>query len=82
MALLESAFLDIDPPRPRAVDTLMRALLYLARQRGRPVSEAELRSVAALRDGPLNAGSFLAAARRLGFDARATRLRREINQCF
>src|SRR4051794_9544760 len=71
MAPFESAVPDIDPPRPRAVDTLMRALLYIAQQLGRPVSEAELRDVAALPAGPLDTAAFLLAARRLGFDSQA-----------
>jgi ABC-type bacteriocin/lantibiotic exporter with double-glycine peptidase domain len=60
-----------DPPRPRAVDSLMRALLYMAQQLGRPVSEAELRDTAALPDGPLDPATFLLAARRLGFVSHA-----------
>ena len=70
MAPLEFAVLDIDPPQQRVVDTLMRALLYLAQQLGRPVSEAELRSVAGPGDGPIDSNGFLVAARRLGFTAR------------
>ena len=74
MAPLESALLDIDSPRPRAIDTLMRALLYVARQLGRPVSEADVRRIAALPQGPLDVPAFLDAARRLGFDGHAVDL--------
>ena len=43
MAPLETIPAELDRPRPPAVDSLMRALLYVARQSGRSVSEAELR---------------------------------------
>jgi ABC-type bacteriocin/lantibiotic exporter with double-glycine peptidase domain len=49
----------------------MRALLYIVQQLGRPISEAELRSVAALPEGPLDPDAFLLGARRLGFDCQA-----------
>ena len=76
MAPPESAALGIAPPRPRPVDSLMRALLYIVQQLGRPISEAELRSVAALPEGPLDPGSFLLGARRLGFDCHVVDLGR------
>src|SRR5688572_33170015 len=76
MAPPESAAVGIGPSRPRAVDTLMRALLYIVQQLGRPVSEAELRGVAALPEGPLDPASFLLSARRLGFDCHAVDLGR------
>jgi ABC-type bacteriocin/lantibiotic exporter with double-glycine peptidase domain len=75
MAPLESS-LEEAPARPRPVDSLMRALLYVSQQLGRPVSEAELRSLAALPAGPLDSAAFLLAARRLGFDAHAIDLAR------
>ncbi|HZQ00010.1 MAG TPA: ABC transporter transmembrane domain-containing protein, partial [Reyranella sp.] len=52
-----------------AVDTLMRALLYLAQQAGRPVSEADVRRLCALPDGDLDEPAFVAAATRLGLRA-------------
>src|SRR5580692_12930006 len=75
MALLDSA-LDEAPARPRPIDSLMRALLYICQQLGRPVSEAELRSLAALPEGSLDSAAFLLAARRLGFEAHAVDLAR------
>ena len=75
MAPLESALQEA-PARPRTVDSLMRALLYVSQQLGRPVSEAELRSLAVLPEGPLDSVTFLLAARRLGFDAHAVDLAR------
>jgi ABC-type bacteriocin/lantibiotic exporter with double-glycine peptidase domain len=70
MAPPETIPAELDRPRPAAVDSLMRALLYIAQRLGRPVSEAELRSVAALPAGPLDPTAFQLAARRLGFDTR------------
>ncbi|HEY4166346.1 MAG TPA: ABC transporter transmembrane domain-containing protein, partial [Reyranella sp.] len=75
MAPLESALQEA-PARLRTVDSLMRALLYVSQQLGRPVSEAELRSLAVLPEGPLDGAAFLLAARRLGFDAHAVDLAR------
>jgi ABC-type bacteriocin/lantibiotic exporter with double-glycine peptidase domain len=68
MAPLESAPEEASA-RPRTVDPLMRALLYVSQQLGRPVSEAEVRNIAVLPGGPLDSTAFLLAARRLGFDA-------------
>src|ERR1700758_4951725 len=79
MAPLESA-LDEAPARPRTVDSLMRALLYVSQQLGRPVGEAELRHVAVLPEGPLDSAAFLLVARRLGFDAHAVDLARTVPQ--
>src|SRR3954447_22824149 len=77
MAPLELSTADfVASPRPRPVDQLMRALLYTAQQLGRPVTEAELRGLAALPHGPLETASFLLAARRLGFDAQLVPLAR------
>ena len=53
MAPLESALQEA-PARPRPVNSLMRALLYVSQQLGRPVSEAELRGLAVLPVGPLD----------------------------
>jgi ABC-type bacteriocin/lantibiotic exporter with double-glycine peptidase domain len=79
MAPLDSAP-DGVPARPRPVDSLMRALLYVCQQLGRPVSEAELRSLGALPEGPLDSAAFLLAARRLGFEAHAVDLARTAPQ--
>ncbi|HZY53262.1 MAG TPA: cysteine peptidase family C39 domain-containing protein, partial [Reyranella sp.] len=73
MAPLESALTEA-PARPPPVDSLMRALLYVSQQLGRPVSEAELRGLAGLPVGPLDSDAFLLAARRLGFEAHAVDL--------
>ncbi|HZY55021.1 MAG TPA: peptidase domain-containing ABC transporter, partial [Reyranella sp.] len=75
MAPLESALTEA-PARPYPVDSLMRALLYISQQLGRPVSEAELRGLATLPVGPLDNAAFLLAARRLGFEAHAVDLAR------
>ncbi|HYD06364.1 MAG TPA: ABC transporter transmembrane domain-containing protein, partial [Reyranella sp.] len=74
MAPLEYVPVGIDPPRPRAIDSVMRALLYIAERRGRPVGEPELRDIAAFADGPLDPAAFLLAARRLGFESQAVDL--------
>src|SRR3954452_16073760 len=77
MAPLELSTADfVASPRLRPVDQLMRALLYTAQQLGRPVSEAELRGLAALPHGPLETSGFLLAARRLGFEAQTVPLAR------
>jgi ABC-type bacteriocin/lantibiotic exporter with double-glycine peptidase domain len=61
------------PGRP--IDSLMRALLYVAQQIGRPVSEADVRRLAALPDdgptGGLDEAGFLSAGTRLGLEASA-----------
>jgi HlyB family type I secretion system ABC transporter len=49
----------------------MRALLYVAQQIGRPVSEADVRRLAAVPATGLDESSFLAAGARLGLFARA-----------
>ena len=65
MAPLESA-LEEAPARPRTVDTLMRALLYVVQQVGRPLSEADVRGLAVLADEPLDEQGFLTVGARLG----------------
>jgi len=55
----------------RPADSLMRALLYISQQIGRPVSEAEVRGLAALPDAALDEAGFLAAGTRLGLEASA-----------
>src|ERR1700759_1393036 len=56
---------------PRPIDSLMRALLYIVQQIGRPLSEADVRGLAALADEPLDEPGFLTAATRLGLHASA-----------
>ena len=53
------------------VDPLMRALLYVAQQVGRPVSEADIRRFVAVPSTGLDEASFLTAATRLGLDGEA-----------
>jgi ABC-type bacteriocin/lantibiotic exporter with double-glycine peptidase domain len=77
MAPLETALAEEAPPRPHPVDSLMRALLYVSQQFGRPVGEAELRVLAALPDGPLDAAAFRLAAWRLGFEPETVDLARQ-----
>ena len=57
-------------PRPqRPVDTLLRCLLYVAQQTGRPVSEAELRALCPIPERGLDEPTLLLACSRLGFKA-------------
>ena len=53
------------------VDSLMRALLYIAQQVGRPVSEADIRRLTAVPVAGLDEASFLSAAVRLGLESEA-----------
>src|SRR5882672_3040215 len=57
--------------RSRPVDSLMRALLYVAQQVGRPVSEADVRRLAAVPASGLDEAAFLVAGTRLGLQAHA-----------
>lgn len=59
----------------RPVDSLMRALLYVAQQIGRPVGEADVRRLAALPDGELDERRFIEAGLRLGLQASIVTLR-------
>ena len=59
-----------DAGRPR-VDALMRALLYIAQQVGRPVSEADIRRLTAVPAAGLDEAAFLTAAVRLGLESEA-----------
>ena len=59
---------------PRPIDSLMRALLYIVQQIGRPLSEADVRGLAVVADGNLEEQGFLAAGERLGLSARAVEL--------
>ncbi|HZX83450.1 MAG TPA: peptidase domain-containing ABC transporter [Reyranella sp.] len=57
--------------RSRPIDSLMRALLYVAQQVGRPVSEADIRRLAAVPAAGLDEAAFLTAGTRLGLEAHA-----------
>jgi HlyB family type I secretion system ABC transporter len=63
--------------RSRPIDSLMRALLYIAQQVGRPVSEADVRRLCAIPAAGLDEAAFLVAASRLGLHAEALDLARE-----
>ncbi len=52
-------------PRPK-VDVLLRCLLYLSQQFGRPVSEADIRALAPIPDGGMTETTFQYIAQRLG----------------
>src|SRR5262245_10571720 len=56
---------------PRPIDSLMRALLYIVQQIGRPLSEADVRGLAVLADEPLDERGFLTAGTRLGLHSGA-----------
>ena len=57
--------------RSRPIDSLMRALLYVAQQVGRPVSEADIRRLAAVPAAGLDEAAFLTAGTRLGLETQA-----------
>ena len=59
--------------RPR-VDSLMRALLYITQQVGRPVSEADIRRLTTVPAAGLDEAAFLTAATRLGLQSEAVDL--------
>jgi ABC-type bacteriocin/lantibiotic exporter with double-glycine peptidase domain len=56
------------------VDSLMRALLYIAQQVGRPVSEADVRRLTTVPAAGLDEAAFLTAATRLGLESEAVDL--------
>ncbi len=60
-----------NPSETRPIDSLMRALLYVVQQIGRPVSEADVRRLAALSDDALDEAGFLSAGARMGLEASA-----------
>jgi len=66
-----------DGNRSRPIDSLMRALLYIAQQVGRPVSEADVRRLCAVPAAGLDEAAFLVAATRLGLHAEALDLAHE-----
>jgi subfamily B ATP-binding cassette protein HlyB/CyaB len=49
----------------------MRALLYIAQQVGRPLSEADVRRLAAVPAAGLDESAFLTAGARLGLETHA-----------
>ena len=59
MAPLENTGVNTGVAETRPIDSLMRALLYVAQQIGRPVSEADVRRLAALPDSGLDEAGFL-----------------------
>ena len=61
----------------RPIDSLMRALLYVAQQVGRPLSEADVRRLAAVPAAGLDEAAFLTVGGRLGLEAHALDLTRE-----
>ena len=63
-----------DGERRQPVDSLMRALLYIAQQIGRPVGEADIRRLAVLPLSGLDESTFLTAGKRLGLEAYAVDL--------
>ncbi|MDP1964352.1 MAG: peptidase domain-containing ABC transporter [Reyranella sp.] len=63
-----------DGERRQPIDSLMRALLYITQQVGRPVSEADIRRLAVLPVSGLDENAFLTAGARLGLEAYAVDL--------
>jgi ABC-type bacteriocin/lantibiotic exporter with double-glycine peptidase domain len=63
-----------DGERRQPIDSLMRALLYIAQQVGRPVGEADIRRLAVLPLSGLDESTFLTAGKRLGLEAYAVDL--------
>jgi ABC-type bacteriocin/lantibiotic exporter with double-glycine peptidase domain len=60
--------------RSRPIDSLMRALLYVAQQVGRPISEADVRRLTAVPAAGLDEPAFLTAGARLGLETHAVDL--------
>src|SRR5262245_8283842 len=58
----------------RPIDSLMRALLYVAQQVGRPLSEADVRRLAAVPAAGIDEAAFLTAGERLGLETYAADL--------
>ncbi|MFO1160839.1 MAG: peptidase domain-containing ABC transporter [Reyranellaceae bacterium] len=78
MAPLEDGLLrsgDRADDARRPVDALLRALLFLAQQAGRPLSEAEVRRLAVVSPSGLDEEVFLTVGERLGLSAAAADLR-------
>ena len=71
MAPLENSLGGERLSRVRPIDSLMRALLYMVQQVGRPVSEADVRRLAPLPGDGLDEPGFLSAGARLGLEASA-----------
>ena len=57
--------------KSRPIDSLMRALLYVAQQVGRPLSEADVRRLAAVPAAGLDEQAFLTMGARLGLETQA-----------
>jgi PrtD family type I secretion system ABC transporter len=64
-----------DGDKSRPIDSLMRALLYVAQQVGRPLSEADVRRLAAVPAAGLDEQAFLTVGARLGLETQALDLR-------
>jgi HlyB family type I secretion system ABC transporter len=60
-----------DGDKSRPIDSLMRALLYVAQQVGRPLSEADVRRLAAVPAAGLDEQAFLTVGARLGLETEA-----------
>ena len=60
-----------DGDKSRPIDSLMRALLYVAQQVGRPLGEADVRRLAAVPAAGLDEQAFLTAGARLGLETQA-----------
>ena len=60
-----------DGDKSRPIDSLMRALLYVAQQVGRPLSEADVRRLAAVPAAGLDEQAFLTVGARLGLETQA-----------
>src|SRR5258708_10045915 len=71
MAPLENTGVNTGVAETRPIDSLMRALLYVAQQAGRPVSEAVVRRLASLPDSGLDEAGFLRVGAQLGLEASA-----------
>lgn len=56
-----------EPPRSPRPDVLLRCLLYLTQQLGRPVSEADIRALCPIDASGMSELNFLHAAQRLGY---------------
>jgi HlyB family type I secretion system ABC transporter len=60
-----------DGDKSRPIDSLMRALLYVAQQVGRPLGEADVRRLAAVPAAGLDEQAFVTVGTRLGLETQA-----------
>jgi HlyB family type I secretion system ABC transporter len=60
-----------DGDKSRPIDSLMRALLYVAQQVGRPLGEADVRRLAAVPAAGLDEQAFVTVGARLGLETQA-----------